>query len=99
MDAPPAGRFEVVVDRGSPRGDLYELEQKTTYRVVDRDSGRTVMAFESVMEASLSPNTGMWDDYEFTGVSGVTITPDERSVMVTYYDGFVETYPLDVPPA
>ena len=29
------GRFDVQVEEGEPRGGPYELEQTTTYRVVD----------------------------------------------------------------
>lgn len=88
------GRFEVVVVPGSPRGDLYELEQKTYYQVVDRQSNQIILVFESLMEASLSPDTGMWDDYTFSGVREVTIAPDEQSVIVKYHDGAEERVPL-----
>ena len=85
---------EVVVEEGPPHGDLYELEQKTTYRVVDRHSGQTVMTFESLLEASLSTDTGLWDDYCFSGAREVCIAPDGLSAMVTYYDGREESHPL-----
>jgi hypothetical protein len=87
-------RFEVIVESGSPRGDLYELEQKTYYQVVDRHSKQIIMVFESLMEASLSTDTGMWDDYRFTGVHEVSIAPDEQSVIVKYHDGLEEMVPL-----
>ena len=90
----PAGRFEVVEEKGSPRGDLYELEQKTYYHVVDRYSGQVVMTFEALMEASLSRDTGMWDDYFFSGAREVTVAPDGRSVIVKHHDGLEETLPL-----
>jgi hypothetical protein len=89
-----AGRFEVIVESGSPRGDLYELEQKTYYRVVDRRSQQIILVFESLMEASLSTDTGMWDDYRFTGVREVSVAADEQSVIVKYHDGGEETVPL-----
>jgi len=89
-----ADRFEVVVEQGSSRGDLYELEQKTYYQVVDRHSNQIMLVFESLMEASLSTSTGLWDDYRFTGVCEVSIAPDEQSVIVKYHDGLVETVPL-----
>jgi hypothetical protein len=94
MSERPGSRFEVVVEQGSPRGDLYELEQKTTHQVVDTHSKQIILVFESLMEASLSRDTGMWDDYRFTGVSAVSIAPDEQSVIVEYHDGLVETVPL-----
>jgi hypothetical protein len=83
-----------VEKQGSPRGDLYELEQKTYYHVVDRHSEEIVVTFESLMEASLSRDTGMWDDYVFTGASEVIIAPDEQSVIIKYHDGLEETLPL-----
>ena len=88
------GRFELLVEEGSPHGGLYELEQTTYYRVIDRRSDEVVMAFEGEMEASLSTTTGMWDDYRFSGVREVLIAPDEQSVLVRYYDGREETVPL-----
>jgi len=88
------GRFEVIVESGSPRGDLYELEQKTYYQVVDRHSNQIVLVFESLMEASLSTDTGMWDDYRFSGVREVVVAPDEQSVILKHYDGSEEMVPL-----
>jgi hypothetical protein len=88
------GRFEVVVERGSPHGDLYELEQTIYYQVVDRQSHEIVMTFECEMEASLSTTTGMWDDHRFSGVCEVSIAPDERWVVVQYCDGREEMVPL-----
>jgi len=88
------GRFEVVVESGPPRGDLYELEQRTYYQVVDRHSNQIVLVFESLMEASLSTDTGMWDDYRFRGVREVIVAPDEESVIVKYHDGSEEMVPL-----
>lgn len=88
------GRFEVVVEEGLPHGGLYELEQTTCYKVVDRHSGRVVMTFECRMEASLSTTTGMWENYYFSGACEVSIAPDEQSVIVKYCDGREETVPL-----
>jgi hypothetical protein len=94
MDELPMGRFEVVVEQGPAHGDLYELEQTTYYRVVDRQSKEVVLAFEGEMEASLSRSTGLWDDYGFSGVSEVTLALDEQSVLVRYHDGREERVPL-----
>ena len=88
------GRFEVVVESGPPRGDLYELEQSTYYQIVDRHSNQIVLVFESLMEASLSTDTGMWDDYRFSGAREVIVAPDEQSVLVKYHDGLEEMVPL-----
>lgn len=85
------GRFEVQVEEGPPRGGLHELEQTTYYRVVERESGDVVMTLRGELEASLSTTTGMWDDYRVSGVCGVTITDDGRSVHVRYHDGHEET--------
>jgi hypothetical protein len=85
------GRFELLVEEGAPHGDLYELEQTTYYRVVDRLSDEVVMTFEGEMEASLSTTTGMWDDYRFSGVREVLIASDEQAVIVRYFDGREET--------
>jgi len=94
MEERKSGRFEVVVKEGPPRGDLYELEQATYYHVVDRRSNEIIMTFRGEMEASLSTSSGLWDDYRFYGVSGVTIAPDEGSVIVKYHDGREETVSL-----
>lgn len=94
MDEQAAGRFEVVVEEGVPRGDLYELEQTTTFYIVDRRSNRTVMTFEGRMEASLSTDSGLWDDYNFSGVREVSIAPDQLSVVVKYHEGREEIIAL-----
>lgn len=94
MSEQHASRFEVVVEEGPPHGDLYELEQTTYYRVVDRRSNEVVMTFRGEMEASLSRSSGMWDDYHFSGVCEVVIAPDQRSVLVRNHDGREETVPL-----
>ena len=91
---PAPGRFQVVVQQGAPRGDLYELEQKTYHHVVDRRSDEIIMTFERLMEASLSRDTGLWDDYVFTGVDEVIIAPDGQSVIVKHHDGLEESLPL-----
>ena len=91
----PLTRFEVVVEQGPPHGDLYELEQTTYYHVVDRHTQQVVMTFQSEMEATLSRDSGMWDDYRFSGVCEVAIAPDEASVVVTYCTGREERVRLD----
>jgi hypothetical protein len=97
MDPEPMSRFEVVVTEGAPRGDLFELEQTTVYQVIDRLSGAVVLAFKSTLEASLSTDTGLWDDYQVSGVAEVGIAPDEAAAIVTYHDGRVEIVPLPPP--
>lgn len=93
-DGAAVGRFQVVVEEGAPRGDLYELERRTTFRVVDRHRDQVVATFEGTMEASLSRDTGLWDDYSFSGVCEVAIAADERFVHVKYCDGHEEWVPL-----
>lgn len=88
------GRLQVQVERGAPHGDLFELEQTTSYRVVDTLSGDVLLTFQGEMEASLSSETGLWDDYRFSGVCEVLIAPDEQSVIVRYCDGREEALPL-----
>jgi hypothetical protein len=94
MEAEPESRYEIVVRPGPPRGDLFELEQRTIYQVVDRLSGDVVLAFESLMEASLSRDTGLWDHHHQTGVAAIRVAADESTVVVTYHDGRIETIPL-----
>jgi len=94
MSDPAPGRYEVVEEKGSPRGDLFELEQRTYYHVVDRHTDEVILTFEELMEASLSRDTGMWDDYQFTGASEVAVAPDGQSVIVTYHDGCEKTFAL-----
>jgi hypothetical protein len=90
----PRGRFEVVVEEGPPRGDLYELEQATYFHVVDTASGEVVMTFRGLLEATLSGDTGLWDDYSTSGVREVLVAPDEESVIVRYFDSREESVPL-----
>jgi hypothetical protein len=87
-------RFRVVVQEGSPHGNLYELEYTTYYHVVDARSGEIVMTFQGETQASLSRSNGMWDDYTGSGVCEVTIAPDEESVIVRDCDGRTEIVPL-----
>ena len=94
MSEPPTDRFEIVVEQGPPHGGLYELEQTTYYRVIDRLLNRVVLVFESEMEANLCTTTGMWDEYRFSGVCEVHLVPDNHSVIVTYCDGREAVIPL-----
>lgn len=94
MTEQPLPRFEVVVEQGAPHGDLYELEQTTYYHVVDRATQQVVLTLQSEMEASLSRDSGMWDDYRYSGVCEVTIAPDETAVIVRYCDGREERMEL-----
>jgi hypothetical protein len=94
LNAGDAGRYEVVTEEGPAHGDLYELEQTTYYHVVDRQLDRVVISFEGTMEASLSRETGLWDDYHFSGVCEVSVVPGEWAVYVKYCNGHEEFIPL-----
>lgn len=94
MSDQPAGRFRVVVEEGPPHGGLYELEQTTYYHVLDTHSGDVIMTFSGEMVAGLSQDTGMWEDYSYSGVREVAIAPGEESVLVTDSEGCTEVMPL-----
>jgi len=89
---PEAPRFTVEVEEGPAHGDLYELEQTTYFRVIDRTTGAAVLTFEGEMSARL--DGGLWSDHQYFGVREVVILPAERSVRVRYHDGREETVPL-----
>jgi len=87
-------RYEIQVQEGALHGDLYELEQTTYFHVVDVDTQTVVLTFQGEMEASLSRDSGLWDDYSFSGVRDVTLAPDQQSVLVHYHDRHEEIVPL-----
>jgi hypothetical protein len=87
-------RFVVLVEEGPPRGGLFELEQTTYHRVVDTRTQAVVLTFRGEMAASFSATTGSWEDYHGSGVREVTVAPDERTVIVKYYDNREETVAL-----
>ena len=80
-------RFEVRMVESPPRGDLYELEQTTYFHVVDLLADKTILKFQGEMEASLSRDTGLWEDHRYSGVCEVVISPDEKTALVKYYNG------------
>jgi hypothetical protein len=84
----------VVVEEAPPRGDLYELDRTTWHHVVDTRSGEVVMMFRGELQASLSRDTGLWDNYTCSCASSVVISPDGESVIVTGCDGREEILPL-----
>ena len=89
-----ARRFGVVVEEGVPHGNLYELEQTTYYHVVDRHSGQTVLTLEGRLDATLSTDTGLWNDYRISGVCEISIAEDDRSILAKYCDGREEIVAL-----
>ena len=84
----------VLVEEGPPRGGLFELEQTTYHRVVDTHTQAVVLTFRGEMAASFSATTGSWEDYHGSGVREVTVAPDEKTVIVKYYDDHEETIAL-----
>ncbi len=92
------GFYEVVVEVGPPHGDLYELVQTATYRVVS-SSGEVILTFEGEMSASLSRDSGLWEDPTVDGVLDVTMSPDGGAALVRYADGRTEVVLLPDPPS
>ena len=92
-----AARFEVRVEEGAAHGGLFEYEQTTLYRVVDLRTNDVVMTFAGETTASSSTIGGQWTDHVHTGVTDVSITPDQRAVRVRYHDGWEDTVPLPEP--
>ncbi|TFH15899.1 hypothetical protein E4H04_07525 [Candidatus Bathyarchaeota archaeon] len=80
-------RFEVRMVEGPPRGGLYELEQTTYFHVVDLQADEILLKFQGEMEASLSRDTGLWEDHRYSGVCEVVISPDEKTALVKYHNG------------
>jgi hypothetical protein len=94
----PGARFVVQVEEGLPHGGLYELEQTTIHRVVDTRTGEVVLSFVGELSATLSRDTGMWDDVQLSGVREVVVAPDSFSLLVRTHDGREETVPLPMLP-
>ncbi len=84
----------VLVEEGPPRGGPFELEQTTYHRVVDTRTQEVMLTFRGEMEASFSATTGSWEDYHWSGVREVAVAPDEKTVIVKYYDDREETIAL-----
>lgn len=77
----PSGkdRYEIVTQTRD-HGDIYELEQDTTYYIVDRRSGQAILQFVS---SDFSTYDGTWQHQSSSGVSSVEITADGRHVRVS----------------
>lgn len=71
-------RYEIVTQTRD-HGDIYELEQDTTYYIVDRRTGQAVLEFRS---HDFSTYNGTWEHQSSAGVSSVEITADGRHVRV-----------------
>lgn len=94
--APPTSRWEVQEHTGSPTGGLYELEIKTTYRVVQRTTGAVVLSREGLYEASFGTD-GNWGEGTTSGVVGIQISPDDRFALIEHAGGEVERVALPAP--
>jgi hypothetical protein len=74
-DAPLADARHQVLEDKYCGGGLWELEERTTFRVIDR--ARQVVLLELTGEASASyTGSGTWDNYVSGGVWKVTLDPD-----------------------
>ena len=93
--ANPAHHFVILIEEGPPHGGLYALEQTTTYRVMDARTNTVVLTCQGEMAASLSRETGTWEDYTFSGVREVAIAPDGRHAIVQHFDGREEAVQLE----
>lgn len=94
MEQPQETRYIVRIEEGPTRGDLFELEQATFFHIVDLFSGEVILTFRGDMEASLSRDNAQWDDYHYSGVSQVTISPDQKTARVEYFNRPEELVPL-----
>lgn len=83
-------RYIVQVVEGSPRGDLYELEQATFFHIIDTQTDQIILSFRGDMESSLSRDTAQWENTHYSGVCNASISEDQRTVLVEYYDGTKE---------
>lgn len=94
MMEPASKRYIVEVREGPPHGDLYELEQSIYFLVIDTTTDKVIMSFNGEIEANLSREEAQWDDFEAAGVCQVTISEDQRTVLVEYHDGTREQFDL-----
>lgn len=75
----PARERYQIVTQTRDHGDVYELEQDTTYYIVDRRSGKSVMSFTS---SDFSTYNGTWEHQSSSGVCSVGLAEDGRHVRV-----------------
>ena len=94
MRTPMSERFIVKIIKDPPRGDLFELEQATFFQIIDTAVDQVIFSFRGDMEANLSRETAQWDDYHYSGVRQVTISKDQRTALVEYFDGIQEQISL-----
>jgi hypothetical protein len=94
MQNPISKRFIVQIVEGPPRGDLFELEQATFFHIIDTTTDQIIFSYRGDMEASLSRDDGQWGDYYYSGVRQVTISEDQRTALIEYFDGNQEQVSL-----
>jgi hypothetical protein len=90
MQRPNPERYIVQIVEGSPRGDLYELEQATFFHIIDTQTDQIILSFRGDMEANLSRETAQWENTRYSGVCNVSISKDQRTVLVEHHDGTKE---------
>ncbi len=78
---PVAGRHVVDIDKYSG-GGLYELEERTTFRVAERESRAILLTFEGESSATFFGGGGTWNDRSFGGVWKVELDADGEHVWV-----------------
>ena len=86
--------YHVDIQAGLYRGGLFELEQVTTFNVLDDTTGEVRLTLEGLMSASFDKESGMWGEAFYSGVSGLSINADGTSVSARYFDGREETLPI-----
>jgi hypothetical protein len=80
-------RYTIQIEEGDYRGDLYELERVTTFRLINSYDGQVILELQGEMSASLDRESGLWSDPVFSGVAEMAITEDGTHVRVHYHDG------------
>ena len=87
-DTPPArDRWRIEYARIRSRDSYFESDSQYEFRVIDRNSGKTVLSFWRDEFANASGS-------EDSGARQVTVDEDGLSVTVRYEDGREERYDL-----
>ena len=79
-------RFKVEISE-STGGDLYEIEYRTYFDVVDTETGATVLHYRGAdcgMLATEGP--AVWTNFGYEGVRSVTISEDDAFALVEQAD-------------
>lgn len=86
-------RYRVDKDTHSGGGP-FELEEKTTFKVVDKTTGEVLHQFVGESDASFSRSGGGWKLNWERGASEVTVDEAAGEVVVKDVDGSVSRVPL-----